>query len=142
MDFNKRSLTPLEADIVLGMVEKNLATIDTATARRWSGRGTKSVSKLLASLRDKGWLERLGRGKFALVPPERGPEALGDSNHLALARASVSPAYIGWRNAAAFHHFTTQHPARITVATTRSQPHRLISAEAVRYRPEERIIGK
>src|SRR3546814_3364411 len=79
MDFNKRSLTPLEADIVLGMVEKNLATIDTATARRWSGRGTKSVSKLLASLRDKGWLERLGRGKFALVPPERGPEALGRS---------------------------------------------------------------
>src|SRR3546814_17079296 len=115
----------------LGRVEKNPASIDTATARYWSGGGTKSVSKLLASLRDKDLLERLGRGKFALVPPERGPEALGDSNPLALAWASVSPAYIGWWNAAAFHHFTTQHPVRIKVATTRSHRPRIIRGEEV-----------
>jgi predicted transcriptional regulator of viral defense system len=133
MEFNKRSLTPQEAEIILGMTERGLDRIESSTAKEWLNRTPKSVSKILRSLQSKGWLEGLGAGDYVLIPPERGPEVLGDSNPLALAWASVQPSYVGWWNAAAFHHLTTQHPVEITIATTKPHRRRVISGEDVRY---------
>ena len=54
-----------------------------------------------------------------LLPPEHGPDNLGENNILALAAAAVEPSYIGWWSAAAYHGFTTQKPMTVFVAVLR-----------------------
>ena len=52
-----------------------------------------------------------------LIPPEQGPEALGDSNLLALASRIADPYYIGFSTAATYYGLTTQHRKVIFVVT-------------------------
>jgi hypothetical protein len=47
-----------------------------------AARPTRWVSSTVESLRRKGWLERATWGKYLLVPPDQGPDAIGDSNLL------------------------------------------------------------
>jgi len=54
-------------------------------------------------------LERATWGEYLLIPPEQGPDALGDSNLLALASRIANPYYIGFSSAAAHYGLTTQH---------------------------------
>ena len=80
----------------------------------------------------KGWLTRLVGGRYMLLPPEHGPENLGENNPIALA-AAAEPSYIGWWSAAAFHGFTTQKPMTVTVATQRQIAARTIEGTEVRF---------
>ncbi|MDZ4759975.1 MAG: type IV toxin-antitoxin system AbiEi family antitoxin [Alphaproteobacteria bacterium] len=67
------------------------------------------------------------------LPPEHGPENLGENNALALAAAAVSPAYVGWWSAAAFHGLTTQKPMLVFVAVLKQTPTRMIEGTEVRF---------
>ncbi len=68
-------------------------------------------------MRRKGWLERATWGEYLLVPPEQGPDALGNNNLLALASRVADPYYIGFGTAAAHYGLTTQHRNVIFVVT-------------------------
>ena len=76
-----------------------------------------AADHVIRSLRKKGWLERASWGKYLLIPPEQGPEALGESNVLALASLIADPYYIGYGTAATHYGFTTQHRNVIWVVT-------------------------
>jgi predicted transcriptional regulator of viral defense system len=93
----------------------------------------KSAKIVLRALIHKGWLSRVIGGKYLLLPPERGPEKLGENNALAIAAAVVDPSYIGWWSAAAWHGFTTQVPATVFVAVTRQAPPRSIGGADIRF---------
>ena len=67
------------------------------------------------------------------LPPEYGPENLGENNPLALASAVVEPSYIGWWSAASFHGFTTQKPMTLTVATLRQVSTRVVEGNEIRF---------
>lgn len=84
---------------------------------RLLGGSDKAADHVIDSLRRKGWLERATWGEYLLVPPEQGPEALGDSNLLALASRIADPYYIGFGTAAAHYGLTTQHRNVIFVVT-------------------------
>lgn len=58
----------------------------------------KAADHVIESLRHKGWLERASWGEYLLIPAEQGPDALGDSNLLALASRIANPYYIGFSN--------------------------------------------
>ncbi len=77
----------------------------------------KAADHVIESLRRKGWLERATWGQYLLIPPEQGPDALGDSNLLALASRIANPYYIGFSTAAAHYGLTTQHRNVIFVVT-------------------------
>jgi len=77
----------------------------------------KVADHVIESLRRKGWLERATWGKYLLIPPEQGPDALGSSNLLALASRIANPYYIGFGTAAAHYGLTTQHRKVIFVVT-------------------------
>ena len=76
---------------------------------RLLGNTPKAADAVIKGLRKKGWLERATWGKYLLVPPDQGPDALGDSNLLALASRVADPYYIGFGTAAAHYGLTTQH---------------------------------
>lgn len=81
------------------------------------GGSAKAADHVIESLRRKGWLQRATWGEYLLVPPEQGPDALGDSNLLALASRIADPYYIGFSSAASQYGLTTQHRNVIYVVT-------------------------
>jgi predicted transcriptional regulator of viral defense system len=132
MESNLRTLGPQEARLVLSLQEQGQDVVTAAEVIRTLG-AESTARKVLHNLVRKGWLSRLKGGRYMLLPPEHGPENLGESNILALAGAVVEPSYIGWWSAAAFHGFTTQRPTSVTVAVLKQQPPRTLEGTDIRF---------
>jgi predicted transcriptional regulator of viral defense system len=135
METNLRTLGRAESKVVLSLREEGRSLVQTADILDILGSNVSETSarKVIRNLVRKGWLSRILGGKYMLLPPEHGPENLGENNVLALAAAAVEPSYIGWWSAASWHGFTTQKPMTVFVAVTRQTPAREIEGTAVRF---------
>lgn len=132
MDSNLRTLGPAESRVVLSFREQGRTVVRVADVLDLLG-SENSARKVIRNLIRKGWLSRIIGGRYMLLPPEHGPENLGENNILALAAAAVDPSYIGWWSAASWHGFTTQKPMTVFVAVLRQTPSRLIEGSEVRF---------
>jgi len=112
-----RSLSTQESKVVLALSERGRREATRAEIVELLGGSTKAADHVIESLRRKGWLERATWGEYLLIPPEQGPDALGNSNLLALASRIADPYYIGFSTAAAHYGLTTQHRKVIFVVT-------------------------
>jgi predicted transcriptional regulator of viral defense system len=117
MDFAIRSLSPQESRVVLALTEQGRREIARPEIVELLGVTPKAADHVINSLRRKGWLERASWGKYLLIPPDQGPDALGEGNLLALASRIIEPYYIGYGTAAAHYGLTTQHRNVIWVVT-------------------------
>lgn len=117
MSFTTRSLSPQESRVVLALTELHQREATRAEVIRVLGSSTKAADHVIESLRRKGWLERASWGKYLLVPPDQGPDAIGDSNLLALASRIVDHYYFGFGTAAAHYGLTTQHRSVLFLVT-------------------------
>jgi len=117
MESITRSLSTQESKVVLALTERGRREATRAEILDLLGGSTKAADHVIESLRRKGWLERATWGEYLLIPPEQGPEALGDSNLLALSSRIADPYYIGFSTAAAHYGLTTQHRKVIFVVT-------------------------
>jgi predicted transcriptional regulator of viral defense system len=132
METNLRTLGPKEAKVILSFREQDREVVHAADIISLLG-SEPTARKVIRNLIRKGWLTRLVGGRYMLLPPEHGPENLGENNPIALAAAAAEPSYVGWWSAAAFHGFTTQKPMTVTVATQRQMPARTIEGTEVRF---------
>ena len=132
MDNNLRTLGPKEAKVVLSFREEGRGVVRAADIIALLG-SEQAARKVTLNLVRKGWLTRLVGGRYLFLPPEYGPENLGENNALALASAVVEPSYVGWWAAASFHGFTTQKPITICVATRRQYLPRSIEGNDIRF---------
>ena len=112
-----RSLSTQESKVVLALAERQRREATRAEIVELLGGSAKAADHVIESLRRKGWLERATWGEYLLIPPEQGPDALGDSNLLALASRIADPYYIGFGTAASHYGLTTQHRNVIFVVT-------------------------
>src|SRR6266481_9039431 len=117
MDTLTRSLSMQESKVVLALIERRRREATRAEIVELLGGSAKAADHVIESLRRKGWLERATWGEYLLVPPEQGPDALGDSNLLARASRIADPYYIGFGTAAAHYGLTTQYRSVIFVMT-------------------------
>src|SRR5271165_839373 len=118
METNLRTLGPHETKVILSLREQGREVVHAADIIGLLG-SEPTARTVIRNLVRKGWLTRLVGGRYMFLPPEHGPENLGENNVLALAAAVVEPSYVGWWAAASFHGFTTQKPMSIAVATLR-----------------------
>lgn len=117
MAFQARSLSPQESRFVLALSERGLRGVSREEIIKLLGATPKAVDNIIESLRRKGWLERASWGKYLLIPPDQGPEVLGNSNLLAQASLIAEPYYIGYGTAATHYGLTTQHRNVILLVT-------------------------
>lgn len=117
MELLTRSLSTQESKVVLALTEGRRREATRAEIVELLGGNAKAADHVIESLRRKGWLERASWGEYLLIPPEQGPDALGDSNLLALASRIADPYYLGFSTAAAHYGLTTQHRNVIFVVT-------------------------
>ncbi len=132
METNLRSLGPKEAQVVLTFREQGRSIVRAADVISILG-NEQTGRKVTRNLLRKGWLTRLVGGRYLFLPPEHGPENLGENNALALASAVVERSYVGWWAAASYHGFTTQKPTTICVATRRQLATRTIEGNDIRF---------
>src|SRR5579862_7327964 len=117
MASQARSMSPQESRVVLALSERGLQAVSREEIIKLLGASPKAVDNIVESLRRKGWLERASWGKYLLIPPDQGPEAVGESNLLALASRIIEPYYIGYGTAATYYGLTTQHRNVIWLVT-------------------------
>ena len=117
MTFVTRSLSPQESRVVLNMTEHGSKETERGEIIDMLGVSPQAADHVIRSLRRKGWLERASWGRYLLIPPELGPDALGESNVLALASRIAEPYYFGYGTAAMQHGLTTQHRQVIRLVT-------------------------
>src|SRR5665213_2348195 len=103
MENSVRTLGPTEAKVILGLQSKGQEAISLDRVAGIIGGEQVRARKTLHALVCKGWLVKLGAGKYVLVPADRGPENIGENNALAMASAAENPSYVGWWTAASFH---------------------------------------
>jgi predicted transcriptional regulator of viral defense system len=132
MQVNLRTLGPNEAQVVLSLRLENQDIVQASEIIDILGSEPKA-RKVIRNLVRKGWLSRLMPGRYMFLPPEHGPENLGENNVLALASAVVKPSYVSWWRAASFHGFTTQKPMSVAVASLRQAPTQVIEDTEVRF---------
>jgi predicted transcriptional regulator of viral defense system len=132
METTLRTLGPSEAKVVLSLREQERDVVETADIIGLLG-SEQTARKVIRNLIRKGWLARLVGGRYMLLPPERGAENIGENNPLAIASAVVKQSYIAWWSAAAFHGFTTQMPATVTVAVLRQMAARTIEGADIKF---------
>ncbi len=90
MNSNLRTLGPAESRVVLSFREQGRTVVRTADVLDLLG-SENSARKVIRNLLRKGWLSRIVGGRYMLLPPEHGPENLGENNILATRRQRSSP---------------------------------------------------
>ncbi len=115
---------------MLSMAERGSQEIERSEIIDMLGVSPQAADHVIRSLRRKGWLERASWGRYLFIPPEMGPDALGESNVLALADRIAEPYYFGYATAAMYYSFTTQHRHAIQLVTpVRARNRRVLDTE-------------
>ena len=141
MTFITRSLSPQESRVVLNMAEHGCKEIERGEIIDMLGVSPQAADHVIRSLRRKGWLERASWGRYLLIPPEMGPDAVGESNVLALASRIAEPYYFGYGTAATHYGFTTQHRQAIRLVTSvRTRNRRVLDTEVRIVNPVPRKL--
>ena len=130
MTFVTRSLSPQESRVVLHMAQHGSREVERQEIIDMLRVSPQAADHVIRSLRRKGWLERASWGRYLLVPPEMGPDAIGESNVLALASRIAQPYYFGYGTAAMHYGFTTQHRRVVQLVTSmRARNRRVLDTE-------------
>ena len=119
MTFPIRTLSPQESRVVLTLTERGRRDVTREDIIQLLAVSPEAADHVIRSLRRKGWLQQASWGKYLLIPPDQGPEALGAGNLLALASriAEPHPYYLGYGTAAAHYGLTTQYRNTIWIVT-------------------------
>ena len=139
MAFTTRSLSPQESRVVLTLAEHGGKEVDRQEIIDMLGVSPQAADHVIRTLRRKGWLERASWGRYLLIPPEMGPDALGESNVLALASRIADPYYFGYGTAAMHYGFTTQRRHVIRLVTpVRTRNRRVLDTDVRIVNPVQR----
>ena len=112
------SLTPKESEFLSKLAEKGSTIITFEQAQAlWTP--PERTPDALYRLARKGWLRRLERGVYLLIPLEAGPARTWTENGWVIAQYLTAPAAIAYWSALHYWNMTEQIPQVIFVQTTR-----------------------
>ena len=138
-----RNLSKNEAELILDLEWRNQRLVTLAELRNTLGASESYARYLAHSLVKKGWLERLRPGVYQLVPAERGPEGVGDTNPLAAGAALVSPYFFSFGTACTHHGLTEQLFSEVYLACQQRRPPKILRGMryVLIYVRENRFFG-
>lgn len=99
-----------------------------------TGRPKSKTWRVLHSLLEGGWVERLSKGRYSIVPLEAGPEATWSEDSLVVACHLAEPASVAYWSACHYWNWTEQVPRTVFVQTTQRKLHSTRVVLGVRYR--------
>jgi predicted transcriptional regulator of viral defense system len=142
--MSTRSLSPLEAKLILHLEWKKQPVINVEEAMKILGVSNDHARQLLHDLARDRWLARIQAGKYELIPAERGEYAFPDTNPLFLGSVLIEPYYYSFATAAFFHGLSTQASQVVFLATSQDLPRRRLVREKeyrLVFQPEYKFFG-
>lgn len=127
MTKNITSLGPKEAEFLAQVASSNKEIFAVQDARRFWG-SAEMAWKKLRHLERKGWIARIERGKYLVIPLEAGPQREWTEDAYVIASTLVQPSIIAYWSAIRHWNWTEQIPRIVYVQTTKrkSNPRRTI----------------
>ncbi|MFO7966789.1 MAG: type IV toxin-antitoxin system AbiEi family antitoxin [Archaeoglobaceae archaeon] len=115
----RKGLSPRESLLLSKLSGRGKSIIEIKDIESTLNINYKNAKKTASELERKGWLDRLSRGKYLIVPLEAGERSYYTEHEFLIASRLVSPYYIGFLSALNFHGMTEQTPMSVFIATTR-----------------------
>lgn len=141
--MDARSLSRTEAKVVLSLEAEEAVELTVAGIQDRARISRVFARKVAHDLVRKGWLQRLGRGRYLLSPSRHGPDAIADTDPLRFGSRLVTPYYFGFATAAELHGLLPQASGVYYLATPRRSGH--LGSGAARFRrvhvPPRRFFG-
>lgn len=133
-----------EAEFLSRLASEGQTIFTVEQARQFWG-DPAHTSKVLSRLEDKGWLHRLERGVYMIIPLEAGPAREWSESALVIAPYLIQPAAIAYWSALHYWNMTEQVPRTVFVQSTRRKHRRQIEILGIPFRfvtlPESRFFG-
>lgn len=138
-----RSLSKQEAELILELEWRGKNTVGRFEIIQAVNGNIKAADRLISSLRRKNWLEKIGSGRYMLIPAERGPDGVADTNTLLIGSLVTSPYYFSYATANTFHNLSSQARREVFVACRRKLRPKLIRGSKFRfvYLMKEKFFG-
>ncbi len=127
------SLSNAEASLLTRLAERGKQIFDTGDAYDAHGADT-SPRGTLDRLVAKGWLERIERGKYLIVPLEAGPGRTWTEDPHVIARHLASPGMVSYWSALHYWNLSEQIPRVTYVQTTARRENRSPTVLGMRFR--------
>ena len=111
-----KSLSKQEYDLLSTFAIKNRKVINVEDVKGSFNFTDGKIRVMLHRLEKKGWLERIEKGKYLIVPLE-GREGWAEHPFIPISKL-VTNYYVSYRTALAYYGFTEQMPFHVLAATT------------------------
>jgi predicted transcriptional regulator of viral defense system len=126
-----RELSAQEAEFLSCLSADGQTIFSTAQARAFWGNANYTVNVLNRLIR-KGWLQRLERGVYMIIPLEAGPQRAWSESALVIAPHLIQPAAVAYWSALHYWTMTEQVPHTVFVQSTRRK--RPVEVLGMRFR--------
>jgi len=132
---NPKTLGPESGDLLLRLSAEGKSIFSTADAQAITQKSETATGDLLSKLAKKGWLVRLMRGKYLIVPLEAGLEAIPMADRYVIAREVLGsvPYYVSHYSAMDLHQMTTQPVNTVHVTVARRRKSRTMASVQYRF---------
>lgn len=127
------SLSHAESSLLTTLAAEGRSVFATRDAYAIRGR-SRATRDALERLVRKGWLERIAKGKYLIVPLEAGPDRIWTESAHVIAGALVSPSMVSNWSALAYWNLTEQVPRVTYVQTTSRKEDRTPTVLGMRFR--------
>jgi predicted transcriptional regulator of viral defense system len=103
-----------------------------------------NLLNLLKRLADKGWLNRIEKGKYLLVPLEVSPDQPYTEHQFIIASKLVKPYYVGYMSMLNYYGYTEQLSNTVLIVSTKRKREKRIAGVTYKfvYLPRYKMFGK
>jgi predicted transcriptional regulator of viral defense system len=128
-----RTLGKAGSELLTGITRQGKRIFNYADAVKVYGSSDRRLRELLSTLVKRGWLQRLEKGKYLILPFEAGREGEWTEHEFIIASYLVAPYYIGFRSALNYYGYTEQVSRTVYVVSTRRKLNPTLEISGVTY---------
>src|SRR4030042_384753 len=145
MTNNIRTLGKAGSDLLTGITRQGKRIFTYEDAVKVYGSSNRRLWELLSTLVKRGWLQRIEKGKYLILPFEAGREREWTEHEFIIASYLIEPYYIGYRRALNYYGYTEQISRTVYITSTRRKLKSSLEISGVTYRlvntPERKFFG-
>jgi predicted transcriptional regulator of viral defense system len=145
MSDSVRTLGKAGSDLLTEITRQGKRIFTYEDAVKAYGSSNRRLWELLSTLVKRGWLQRIEKGKYLILPFEAGREREWTEHEFIIASYLIEPYYIGFRSALNYYGYTEQISRTVYIASTRRKLKSSLEISGVTYRlvnmPERKFFG-
>ena len=100
----------------------------------WPAESASTAARMLGRLEQGGWLRRIERGLYMVLPLEAGPERIWTQDSLVIGTRLVEPSAVAYWSAFRYWNLTEQLPRTVFIQTPRRKARMAMTIDGVSYR--------